>query len=132
MLRKKKLLLIMVDPDCSDEQIQKALDELCINNVIAKNTSPVLLNESDFEIEDSTKFPIREEFKRAIKAISKVCGSPKMPEFYRNAILLHMDGVIEQPVTNVLLSITTDEKMWINHMGYTYLSKFINTLPTLP
>lgn len=137
MFNRKKLLLVIVDADCSEEQLLQALGELGVKNVIAQNTTPVLLTDSDFTITSGNeklgiaRYKVREKFQRAIEALKKVCGSPKTPEFYRNAIRSYADGHIEIPIENTLVSITADERAWLEFMGYTYATKFINTLPSI-
>lgn len=134
MLNGKKLLLIVVDADCSEEQLTQALGDLAVKKVIAPNTTPVLLADSDFTLTSNRSFGIarykvREKFQRAIDALKNVCGSPKTPEFYRNALRAYADGHIEIPVEEVLIAITADERAWLEHMDYKYAIKFIDNLP---
>lgn len=136
MFNGKKILLIIVDADCSEEQIAQALGDLAVKEVIAPNTTPVLLSSSDFTLTNSGSFGIaryrvREKFQRAIEALKKVCGSPKTPEFYRNALRAYADGHVEIPIEEVLTDITADERAWLDHMGYTYAVKFIDALPKI-
>lgn len=136
MFNGKKILLIVVDANCSEEQIAQALGELAVKEVITPNTTPVLLSSSDFTLTNSGSFGIaryrvREKFQRAIEALKKVCGSPKTPEFYRNALRAYADGHVEMPIEEVLTDMTADERAWLDHMGYTYAVKFIDALPKI-
>lgn len=136
MFNGKKILLIVVDASCSEEQIANALGSLAVKEIIAPNTTPVLLSDSDFTLTNSGSFGIaryrvRENFQRAIEALKKVCGSPKTPEFYRNALRAYADGHVEVPIEEVLTDMTADERAWLDHMGYTYAVKFIDALPKI-
>ena len=137
MLNGKKLLLIVVDAECSNEQLAQALGELAAKNIIAPQTTPVLLDGSDFALTNSNRsfgiarYKVREKFQRAIEALKKVCGSPKTPEFYRNALRAYADGHVEIPIEEVLTDMTADEHAWLDHMGYTYAVKFIDALPKI-
>lgn len=136
MLNGKKILLIIVDASCSEEQIAQALGGLAVKEVIAPDTTPVLLSDSDFALTNSGSFGIaryrvRENFQRSIEALKKVCGSPKTPEFYRNALRAYADGHVEVPIEEVLTSMTADERAWLDHMDYAYAIKFIDTLPKI-
>lgn len=137
MFKGKKLLLIVVDAECSDEQLAQALSELAAKNMIAPQTTPVLLTDSDFTLTSGNRsfgiarYKVRETFQRAIEALKKVCGSPKSPEFYRNALRAYADGHIETPVEDVLTTITADERAWLEHVDYRYALRFIDNLPNI-
>lgn len=137
MFNGKKILLIIVDAECSEEQITQALGELAVKNVIATETTPVLLTDTDFTLRSGnrnlgiTRYKVRDKFKRSIEALKKVCGSPKTPEFYRNAFRAYVDGHIEQPIEEVLLSMTADERAWLESVEYTYAVKFIDAFPKI-
>lgn len=137
MLNGKKLLLIVVDAECSNEQLAQALGELAAKNIIAPQTTPVLLDGSDFALTSGNRsfgiarYKVRENFQRAIEALKKVCGSPKTPEFYRNVLRAYADGHIEMPIEDVLSTITADERAWLEHMEYRYALKFIDNLPNI-
>lgn len=136
MFNGKKLLLIVVDANCSEEQIAKALGELAVKSIIVPETTPLLLGDSDFRITNNKKFGItrydvREKFYIAIEALKKVCGSPKTPEFFRNAVRAYTDGHIDVPVEEVLLEMTADERAWLESREYKYATKFIDTLHSI-
>lgn len=137
MFNGKKLLLIVVDANCSEEQIAKALGELAVKEIITPETTPLLLSDSDFKVASNkksfgiTRYNVREKFYIAIETLKKVCGSPKSPEFYRNAIRSYTDGHIELPVEEVLLSMTADEQAWLESLNYTYAIRFITILHTI-
>lgn len=137
MFNGKKILLIVVDASCSEEQIANALGSLAVKEIIAAETTPVLLTDEDFTLTGSnrnlgiTRYRVRDKFRRSIEALKKVCGSPKTPEFYRSAFRAYVDGHIEQPIAEVLASMTADERAWLESVDYTYAVKFIDTFPKI-
>ena len=130
MFNGKKILLVVVDSNCSDEQILNALGSLAMKEIIAPNSTPVMLGGSAFEISGGslgiTRLKVREKFQRAINALKKVCGSPKTPEFYKNALRAYADGLIEPPVGEVLSEMTSHERAWLEDLNYTYAIQFID------
>ena len=128
----KRLLMIVIPATCSENLIADTIAMLAAQGIVAEKTTPLLLSESDFsEEKTTTKYKVRAEFERAVKALKKVCGSPRESNFYRNTIREYFDGHIETPIEDVLKSMTLDERAWLCSLEYEYLIRFIDALPYL-